>query len=161
VRVLADVENIDPEQFGPLERWSLRTSLDRESPHRHADFLIAVARTLLYIEDVVSVPHLEKLVERSTVSKKYVREAGDLYSGETRLAPVFKGTPEEAEQMRRVRSAANVACERLKMLAEKAAPSATLLRPVNPETKLLRPASASRSQADHLLRPRKPDDEAH
>jgi len=159
-RVLRGMAHGDPAYIGSEERRALRSAINLSRPQTHADFLVEASNTLLRIRDTEAIPVLEKLVERTTI-RQYVAEEYRPRQGTTRrLARSFEGTPAEEHDVRRVRSAAHVACERLKLIAEKGATFADLLHPAMApeEDALLRPAGCHESDPDHLLRPSTDED---
>jgi hypothetical protein len=155
-RVLRGLDDAELASLGPEERLALRRSLELARPHLHADFLVAVANTLLHIGDTNAVRDLERLVQRSTISsEKSVQADGDYGPVITKWVRTFEGRWDEERDMSRVRTAAHVACERLKLLAEQATSDGNLLHAASaPESEqLVRPASAGRREPEDLLRP--------
>lgn len=154
-RVLSGLDDSEIARLHPEERLALRHSLALAKPYLHADFLLAAVHTLFQLGDVDALPDLERLIERATITKTTTRKITLGYGIESQISYSFQGTPEEVHAMNRVRTAAHVACERLRLLAEQMAPAAKLLRPAvapAPE-QLVRPASATCSDSEHLVRP--------
>jgi hypothetical protein len=137
VRALWGLDDADLERLGEKERSALRNSLTLAIPHLHADYLVAAVKILRRLNDTEAIHDLEQLIEHLKVSSDQAL-SWEEYTAENR-----------------VRTAANVACKRLKLLAEQMVPTATLLRPAPApgQEELLRPASSGRSNPDELLRP--------
>lgn len=153
-RVLSGIIAEDLKQIGFGERQMLRAAVKTSSPLLHPDFLIAVSHTFDRLGDTEAIPTLEHLVDRSTIAKPVQRTPLPWTVGV--YAPPEPAEPSEAEktEMRRVRSAAHVACERLRLLAETPTPGGALLHPASaPEPdELLRPAGNPATDSSLLLR---------
>ena len=156
-RVLRGLDEDELAMLGGKERQTLRRLLSEPKPYLHSDFLIAVVHVLVRLEDMDSLSDLERLVERSTISQYVTRERRGYWTRglNKEIVRSFEGTYDEEHSMRRVRSAANVACEQLRRLAEQPELGTTLLHPASsPESEeLLRPATTFNSEPDRLLRP--------
>jgi hypothetical protein len=150
-RVLRGLDDAKLLRLGQDERNALRQSINLRKPHRHAEFLVEVVRTLLHLGDTGAILGLERLVERSAIRKKW---STPLRYDSSHIMTTFEGAYDEEHAMHRVHNAAHTACERLRLLAEKVAQGATLLHPASaPEDEqLVRPASTSTSDPDQLLR---------
>lgn len=154
-RVLRAMEPDDLRQIGPEERRILRASIKWSRPQAHADYLVEVAQMLLRLGDTDAIHVLDNLVERSTIRQYMVEEYHKGQGTTRRVERSFRGSHAEEREVRRVRSAAHVACERLRLLGKKLAPGGTLLHPASaPESEeLLRPAGNPAVDPSHLLHP--------
>ncbi len=154
-RVLRGLDDDELARIGEQDCHHLRQCLDLGKPHLHADFLIAVVRVLVRLEDRGAKPGLDRLLERTTISSYKIRLPAGTGIVQERTVRTFEGTIEEEHNLRRVRSAAHVACEQLRRLADCAAPARILLQPAFPPEpeELLRPASITASDPETLLRP--------
>ena len=151
------LRGLEPEEHDLIDhdaRHSLRKSIRLSKPHRHADFLVEVSSCLLRLRDFEAIPLLENLVERCIIRQHMAEKHGRGWGTTRNIERGFRGYPAEEHDVRRVRSAAHVACERLKLMAETAAAGGTLLHPeLRPDPEdLLRPAIHSHSDPEHLLR---------
>jgi len=154
-RVLRGLNAEELTRVGEQECHNVRQCLDLDKPHLHADFLIAVVHFLVRLEDTGAKPGLNRLLARTTISSYKIRLPAGTGIVQERTVRTFEGTREEEHNLRRVRSAAHVACEQLRRLADSADPAKNLLQPAFPPEpqQLLRPASTATSDPDTLLRP--------
>lgn len=148
---------LNDEQFKDLSgntRVAIRRSIGFAAPLRDADFLVSVSKFLLRHSDVDAIPYLELLVECSTIKRQYEYRAYGRGVLAKEYVSSFDGSRDDQLEMNRVRAAAHVALERLRLLARKNQTCTDLLRPaLAPDAdRLMRPASNKESKSAHLVR---------
>lgn len=150
-RVLRELRDRRTDIISAGERSALRQSLELDKPQNYAEFIIQVTRMLLRLSDLDAIPHLERLVERTTI--RWVTATPMLYREQPQVIRSFEGTKEEVRNMHRVNAAARAALERLTVIMQREISGHGLLRPTSkpPVENLVTPASGWETKPDNLL----------